>query len=129
MCKTKVNDLIENKSNIVGIQVRCGDYYMKTNPDETHKTNNNVDFLKIKTICQQKFNNNYTGSSKKTEYARYIKRTRGTETFASKKITSTQVKNRVNCQLEQFPTYCSNNLNRFPFTVVPSSYKDTSTSV
>ena len=58
--KTKVNDLIENKSNIVGIQVRCGDYYMKTNPDETHKTNNNVDFLKIKTICQQKFNNNYT---------------------------------------------------------------------
>jgi hypothetical protein len=76
-----------------------------------------------------KFNNNYTGSSKKTEYARYIKRTRGTETFASKKITSTQVKNRVNCQLEQFPTYCSNNLNRFPFTVVPSSYKDTSTSV
>ena len=73
-----------------------------------------------------KFNNNYIGSSKKTEYARYIKRTRGTETFASKKITSTEVKNRVNCQLDQFPTYCANNLNRFPFTVVPNSYKDTS---
>ena len=69
-----------------------------------------------------KFNNNYIGSSKKTEYARYIKRTRGTETFASKKIISTQVQNRVNC----FPTYCGNNLKRFDFTVVPSSYKDTS---
>jgi len=73
-----------------------------------------------------KFNNNYVGSSKKAEYARYIKRTRGTETFASKKIKSTQVKNRVNCQLNQFPTYCTNNLQRFDFTVVPSSYKDTS---
>ena len=69
-----------------------------------------------------KFNNNYIGSSKKTEYARYIKRTRGTETFANKKILSTPVKNKVNC----FPTYCSKNLKRFDFTVLPSSYKDTS---
>ena len=73
-----------------------------------------------------KFNNNYTGSSKKAEYARYVKRTPGTETFASKKIKSTQVKNRVNCQLDEFPTYCKTQLNRFAFTVVPSSYKDTS---
>jgi len=73
-----------------------------------------------------KFNNNYIGSSKKAEYARYIKRTRGTETFASKKIKSTEVKNRVNNQLNYFPSYCSNNLKRFDFTVVPSSYKDTS---
>ena len=73
-----------------------------------------------------KFNNNYIGSSKKAEYARYIKRTRGTETFASKKIKSTQVKNRVNCQLDQFPTYCANNLQRFDFTVLPTNYKDTS---
>ena len=42
--------------------------------------------------------------------------------FANKKILSTPVKNRVNC----FPTYCSNNLKRFDFTKVPSSYKDTS---
>jgi len=73
-----------------------------------------------------KFNNNYVGSSKKAEYARYIKRTRGTETFASKKIKSTEVKNRVNCQLDQFPTYCANNLQRFDFTVLPTNYKDTS---
>ena len=73
-----------------------------------------------------KFNNNYIGSSKKAEYARYIKRTRGTETFASKKIKSTLVKERVNCQIDKFPTYCANNLQRFNFTVVPSSYKDTS---
>jgi hypothetical protein len=73
-----------------------------------------------------KFNNNYIGSSKKTEYARYVKRTRGTETFANKKVVSTEVKTRVNCQLNQFPTYCSKNLKRFDFTVLPSSYKDTS---
>ena len=80
-----------------------------------------------------KFNNNYIGSSKKAEYARYIKRTRGTETFASKKIKSTQVKERVNCQIDHFdcdkpqiPSYYKSNLQRFDFTVVPSSYKDTS---
>ena len=80
-----------------------------------------------------KFNNNYIGSSKKAEYARYIKRTRGTETFASKKIKSTQVKERVNCQIDHFdceksqiPSYYKSNLQRFNFTVVPSSYKDTS---
>ena len=82
-----------------------------------------------------KFNNNYVGSSKKAEYARYIKRTRGTETFASKKIKSTQVKKRVNDQIDHFDCDCENsqinsyyksNLLRFNFTVVPSSYKDTS---
>ena len=80
-----------------------------------------------------KFNNNYIGSSKKAEYARYIKRTRGTETFASKKIKSTLVKERVNCQIDHFdcdkpqiPSYYKSNLQRFDFTVVPNSYKDTS---
>jgi len=73
-----------------------------------------------------KFNQNYIGSSKNAEYARYIKRTRGTETFANKKIKSTGVNKRVNCVINQFPTYCANNLQRFDFTVLPSSYKDTS---
>ena len=82
-----------------------------------------------------KFNNNYIGSSKKAEYARYIKRTRGTETFASKKIKSTQVKKRVNDQIDYFDCDCKNsqinsyyksNLRRFNFTVLPTNYKDTS---
>lgn len=82
-----------------------------------------------------KFNNNYVGSSKKAEYARYIKRTRGTETFASKKIKSTQVKKRVNDQIDYFDCDCKNsqinsyyksNLRRFNFTVLPTNYKDTS---
>ena len=37
-----------------------------------------------------KHNNNYKGSSKKTEYAKYIKRSPGMETFASKKVAALQ---------------------------------------
>ena len=92
----------------------------------TFVSNDKDDYFLEKKNNTLKFNNNYIGSSKKAEYARYIKRTRGTETFASKKIKSTEVKNRVNCQLNYFPTYCSNNLKRFDFTKVPISYKDTS---
>ena len=52
-----------------------------------------------------KHNNNYIGSSKKMEYARYVKRTPGTETFANKKQKVTQVRNHVNAQLQCFSTY------------------------
>lgn len=53
----------------------------------------------------KKHNNNYIGSSKKMEYARYVKRTPGTETFANKKQKVTQVRNHVNAQLACFSTY------------------------
>ena len=48
-------------------------------------------------------------------------------------MARTQVKKRVDCQIDHFdcdkpqiPSYYKSNLQRFNFTVVPSSYKDTS---
>ena len=60
----KVKTLLQNKSNIIGIQIRCGDRYMVTNKGAKHQTNEclNIDnkLLKIKDICDKIFNkNNY----------------------------------------------------------------------
>ena len=59
----KVYELITNKKNIVGVQVRCGDYYMKTNIGENYKSNYdkkiNTKLLNIKDMCEKMFNYNY----------------------------------------------------------------------
>ena len=51
-----------------------------------------------------KHNNNYRGSSKKLEYARFIKRTPGMETFASKKVNIPLVTKNLNA----FVNVCCN---------------------
>lgn len=60
----KITSLTEKKKNIVGIQVRCGDRFMKTRMKETHQTNNHIDIqsklTNIKTLCDEKFNDDYT---------------------------------------------------------------------
>jgi hypothetical protein len=58
----KVENLVSNKTNIVGIQIRCGDFYMITNPGENYQ-NNITNFIKIlsniKNKCEEKYKNNY----------------------------------------------------------------------
>ena len=63
------------------------------------------EYLEKQKDIVMKHNNNYIGSSKKSEYARYVKRTPGTETFANKKLKVPEVKNHVNAQLDCFATY------------------------
>ena len=57
----KVDKLILNKRNIVGIQIRCGDYYM--NSTSSHVTDNSTNIysklLNIKNLCESKFNDDY----------------------------------------------------------------------
>tara|TARA_B100000214_G_scaffold108915_1_gene76831 strand:- start:614 stop:1522 length:909 start_codon:yes stop_codon:yes gene_type:complete len=57
----KVNKLILDKRNIVGIQIRCGDCYMNSN--SSHVTDNDTDIhsklLNIKNLCESKFDNDY----------------------------------------------------------------------
>ena len=58
---TKVNKLINNFKNIVGIQLRCGDKFMKTNTNETHYTGIDKDIKlylnSIQKICNKKYDN------------------------------------------------------------------------
>ena len=63
------------------------------------------EYLEKKKDEIKKHNNNYPGSSKKMEYARYVKRTPGTETFANKKQKVPEVKAHVNAQLDCFSNY------------------------
>lgn len=57
----KINKLLKNKENIIGIQVRCGDIFMKTNQGERHNTgvlkniNNYLEL--IKEFCKKNYNN------------------------------------------------------------------------
>lgn len=57
----KVDNLVTNKTNIVGVQIRCGDAYMVTNPEETMRKDMK-DFIKIlsniKNKCEEKYNYN-----------------------------------------------------------------------
>ena len=59
----KINKLICNKHNIIGIQLRCGDTYMKTNIGEQYDVgiSKNIisKLLKIKEFCEQKYKNYY----------------------------------------------------------------------
>ena len=61
--KDKVEKLVKNKNNIIGIQVRCVDGFMVTNPNESYKIdyNKTIDkiLLKIKIMGENLFNNNY----------------------------------------------------------------------
>ena len=55
----KINNYTENKNNIIGIQIRCGDIYMVTNKNEAYNTNiyENIDniLLNIKKDCDEKY--------------------------------------------------------------------------
>lgn len=55
----KINDIVKDKKNIVGIQIRCGDKYMITNKNESHSTGlykNIVIYLQnIKKHCDEIF--------------------------------------------------------------------------
>ena len=57
----KINSLLNNKYNIIGIQVRCGDCFMVTNRGEKHNTSINNDITKyllgIKALCDKKYEN------------------------------------------------------------------------
>ena len=57
--RSKIHKLIQNKKNIVGIQIRCGDVFMVTNQHETHNTqlSNGIDkkLLRIKNNCDINF--------------------------------------------------------------------------
>ena len=57
----KVDKLILNKRNIVGIQIRCGDHYM--NSTSRHVTDNSTNIysklLNIRNLCESKFNDDY----------------------------------------------------------------------
>ena len=59
----KINNLISNKSKIVGIQARCGDFYMSNNHKNNHKldTSNNIDskLKKIKLLCNKILGDDY----------------------------------------------------------------------
>lgn len=63
------------------------------------------EYLLTKKQSLLKHNNNYTGSSKKLEYAKFIKRTPGMETFASKKGNIPVVKEK----LDAFVNNCCKN--------------------
>lgn len=58
--KEKVSKIISFKKNIIGIQIRCGDFFMPTNKGEKHKHNRNykkIDekLLNIRNICKEKY--------------------------------------------------------------------------
>ena len=60
----RIDKLLQQKSNIVGIQLRCGDFFMETNVDEHHICEDNYDnvrnkLLKIKNICDSDYSNDY----------------------------------------------------------------------
>lgn len=59
--KNKIDHLIQNKENIVGLQIRCGDSFIKTNKGENYDILNISNVInqlsKIKSICDLKFNN------------------------------------------------------------------------
>ena len=59
----KVDNIIKGRTNIVGIQIRCGDAYMVTNKNEHHTTGNHKHietFLTIiKTQCDETMNTYY----------------------------------------------------------------------
>lgn len=59
----KINNLISNKSKIVGIQARCGDIYMSNNYNSNFKLNtpNNIDskLKKIKLLCNKILGDDY----------------------------------------------------------------------
>tara|TARA_B100000575_G_C23134908_1_gene659071 strand:- start:1345 stop:2277 length:933 start_codon:yes stop_codon:yes gene_type:complete len=68
--KDKIDQLINNKNNIVGIQIRCGDYFISNNVghsgttkpyQDSKKYRENMDsyLLNIKKNCDQTYKDNY----------------------------------------------------------------------
>lgn len=61
---TNITTLVGNRSNIVGVQIRCGDRNMITNKNERHTTSNGVNInqklLNIRRICTEKFKDDYS---------------------------------------------------------------------
>ena len=59
----KVDNIIKGRTNIVGIQIRCGDKYMVTNTRETHSTGtyHNIDkyLTAIKKQCDETMDSSY----------------------------------------------------------------------
>lgn len=59
----KVDNIIKGRTNIVGIQIRCGDQYMVTNKRETHSTGtyHNIDkyLTSIKKQCDETMDSSY----------------------------------------------------------------------
>ena len=59
----KVDNIIKSRTNIVGIQIRCGDMYMVTNQRETHSTGtyHNIDkyLITIKQQCDESMDSSY----------------------------------------------------------------------
>jgi hypothetical protein len=59
----KVENIIKGRTNIVGIQVRCGDMYMVTNKKETHSTGLysgiNIFLTDIKKKCDETMDSSY----------------------------------------------------------------------
>ena len=59
----KVENIIKGRTNIVGIQIRCGDMYMVTNQRETHSTGtyHNIDkyLTTIKKQCDETMDSSY----------------------------------------------------------------------
>tara|TARA_Y100000992_G_C21248063_1_gene484398 strand:- start:484 stop:1392 length:909 start_codon:yes stop_codon:yes gene_type:complete len=57
----KIENLTKDRSNIIGIQVRCGDCYMITNKNDKYKHNNNIKdiydkMINIKKNCDSRYN-------------------------------------------------------------------------
>jgi len=59
----KVDSIIKGRTNIIGIQIRCGDKYMVTNKRETHSTGIHTHIEKflttIKNQCDETMNSSY----------------------------------------------------------------------
>jgi len=78
----KINNIIQDKKNIIGIQIRCGDAYMDTNSNDNRKYINNTitNTLNLLTDLHKFINNNYfyynifltTDNLKCYEQARHI---------------------------------------------------------
>lgn len=60
---SKINELTASRVNIIGIQLRCGDFYMETNKGESYNTGiaNKLDviFNKIKQHCDLNYKDDY----------------------------------------------------------------------
>ena len=66
----QISKIVADKQNIVGIQIRCGDYFISNNighqmfaqqyhNSEKYRTNIDFYLLKMKQICDRDFNNDY----------------------------------------------------------------------